>query len=200
MRHLSRTSTFTITTAVAALVLVGCSAGGKVQTLDGAKSPASALPSTGVSTVPAAGPNALDSTTAVLVLRAYRGFWAAQVQALNSGKVVGSGLQTYATGAALSAVDSDAFRLGQNGLLMSGTVRNNPKVTAIGAVATGSGAQSATLTDCLDVTSWHQVDQRTRQLRDPTQRLTRYQVLVTARTVGGVWMVSQVQNQTGKPC
>jgi hypothetical protein len=153
-----------------------------------------------VSTLPAAGAGQLDGTTEVLVLRAYQAFWTAQVQALNSGRVTGSGLKTYATGAALSAVDADAFRLTQAGLVMSGAPHESPQVTAISAVAAGSGVQSATIADCLDVTGWHQIDQKTRQLRDPAQRLTRYRVLVTARTVGGVWMISQVQNRTDSPC
>jgi hypothetical protein len=184
-------------------VLTGCSHGGGVQTLDGATAAsgasAGAVPSAGVSTGAAVA--ALPSgTTKVLVLRAYQGFWAAQVQALDSGQAAGSGLQTFATGAALSAVDANSFRLTQAGLVMSGQPRRNPTVTAISAVAPGSGVQTATIEDCLDVTDWHQIDAKTHQLRDPAQRLTRYRAVVTARTVGGVWMVSAVRNKTGETC
>lgn len=180
--------------------LSACSDGGGVQTLDGRSvAAAPAVPSAGVST--RAGTAALPSgVTTVLVLRAYQGFWAAQVEALNSGQVTGSGLQTYATGAALSAVDSNSFRLTQAGLRMSGQPTRNPQVTAISAIAAGSGVQTATIEDCLDVTGWHQVDAKTHQLRDPAQRLTRYRAVVTARTVGGVWMISAVQNRTDQSC
>ncbi|MFC1419573.1 hypothetical protein ACEZDE_23485 [Streptacidiphilus sp. N8-3] len=141
-----------------------------------------------------------SGTTKVLVLRAYAGYWAAQVQALNSGQVTGSGLQTFTTGAALSAVNANSFRLTQAGLVMSGQPGRNPVVTAISAVAPSSGVQTATVEDCLDVSGWHQVDARTHQLRDPAQRLTRYRSVVTARTVGGVWMISAVRNETGTTC
>lgn len=182
-------------------VLTACSSGGGgVQTLDGASSAsAPAAASAGVSTRAAA--DALPSgTTKVLVLRAYEGYWTAQVTALNSGQVGGSGLQTFATGAALSAVDANSFRLTQAGLLMSGQPRRDPVVTAVGAVDPASGVQTATIDDCLDVTDWHQIDAKTHQLRDPAQRLTRYRAVVTARTVGGVWMISAVQNETGQTC
>ncbi|MFC1411726.1 hypothetical protein ACEZCY_20935 [Streptacidiphilus sp. N1-12] len=171
-----------------------------METLDGAPGTrAPDAPSAGISTGPASA--ALPSgTTKVLVLRAYQGYWTAQVKALDSGKVSGSGLQTYTTGAALSAVNANAFRLTQAGLRMSGQPSRNPSVTALGPVAPGSGVQTATITDCLDVTAWHQIDATTGQLRDPAQRLTRYRTVVSARTVGGVWMISAVQNKTGQSC
>ncbi|WP_370084821.1 hypothetical protein [Streptacidiphilus sp. MAP12-16] len=188
---------------VAALGLVACSSGGSVQTLDGAPNASgsgASTPSAGVSVQPTAPAVIPSGTTMVLVLRAYQGYWAAQVRALDSGTVTGSGLQTYATGAALSAAYSDSFRLGQDGLLMAGTPRSNPQVTGLGPEPGQPGAQSATITDCLDVTAWHQIDSKTRQLRDPAKRLTRYPVHVTARTVGGVWMISETRSETGKTC
>ena len=180
--------------------LAGCSNGGGVQTIEGAPATSGpARPSAGVSTGAAADAVPAD-TTQVLVLRAYQGYWAAQVQALNSGQVAGSGLQTFATGAALSAVDANSFRLTQAGLVMSGQPRRDPAVTAVGTADPASGVQTATIQDCLDVTGWHQVDAKTHQLRDPAQRLTRYRAVVTARTVGGVWMISAVENETGTSC
>jgi hypothetical protein len=180
--------------------LAACSRGGGVQTLDGASAPSqAAVPSAGVSTGAADAPLP-DGTTRVLVLRAYQDFWTAQVQALDTGQLAGSGLQTYATGAALSAVDADSFRLTQAGLLMAGQPRRDPVVASVSAVAPASGVQTATIHDCLDVTGWHQVDATTHQLRDPAKRLTRYPVVVTARTVGGVWMISAVQSMTGRTC
>jgi hypothetical protein len=180
--------------------LVACSGGGSVQTLDGASGTAvAAAPTAGVSTR-AASAVLPAGVTAELVLRAYQGFWTAQVKALNSGQIPGSGLQTYATGAALSGVDANAFRLSQAGMRMSGQPLRSPKVTAIGPVAAASGVQTATLDDCLDVSGWHQIDSTTHQLRDPATRLSRYRVVVTARTVGGVWMISAVQNRTDQTC
>ncbi|MFC1439609.1 hypothetical protein ABUW04_15230 [Streptacidiphilus sp. N1-10] len=185
--------------ASAALGLTACSAGGTVQTLPSAPQTAAPAPSAGVSVQ--AAPSVLPSSiTGVLVLRAYAGFWTAQVKALDSGTVTGSGLQTYSIGAALSGAYTDSQRLNRAGLLMSGAPRSNPSVTEIGTVAPSSGVQSATVQDCLDITGWHQIDQKTRQLRDPAHRLTRYRVTATARTVGGVWMISDVHENTGQSC
>ena len=170
-----------------------------MQTLPNTAQSAALEPSAGISMQ--AGPSALPTTTtSVLVLRAYAGYWAAQIKALDSGKVTGSGLQTYSTGAALSGAYTDSQRLNQAGLLMSGAPHNNPTVTGIGAAAPSSGVRTATVQDCLDITGWHQVDLKTHQLRDPAHRLTRYRVTATARTVGGVWMISDVHEYTGQSC
>jgi hypothetical protein len=141
-----------------------------------------------------------DGTTKVLVLRAYTGYWNAQVQALDSGQLAGAGVGTYSTGAALTTVNATSFRLTQAGMVMSGQPGHNPVVSALGAADPKTGARTATITDCVDVTGWHQVDAKTRQLRDPAVRLTRYRAVVTARTVGGVWMISEVSNQVGQSC
>jgi hypothetical protein len=180
-------------------VLAACSSGGTVQTLPSTAQTAALAPSAGVS-LQAAASGLPSSITGVLVLRAYAGYWAAQVKALDSGVVTGSGLQTYSTGTALSGAYTDSQRLNQAGLLMSGAPHNNPTVTGIGTVAPSSGVQSATVQDCLDITDWHQIDQKTHQLRDPAHRLTRYRVTATARTVGGVWMISDVHEDTGQSC
>ena len=203
MRHMGRTlrcgAAIAAAAASATPVLAACSSGGTVQTLPSTAQTAALAPSAGVSLQAAA--SALpSSTTAVLVLRAYAGYWAAQVKALDSGVVTGSGLQTYSIGTALSGAYTDSQRLNQAGLLMSGAPRNHPAVTEIGTVAPSSGVQSATVQDCLDITGWHQIDHSTRQLRDPAQRLTRYRVTATARTVGGVWMISEVREDTGQSC
>lgn len=203
MRHMGRTLRCGAAIAAAAAsampVLAACSSGGTVQTLPSTAQTAALAPSAGVS-LQAAASGLPSSITGVLVLRAYAGYWAAQVKALDSGVVTGSGLQTYSTGTALSGAYTDSQRLNQAGLLMSGAPHNNPTVTGIGTVAPSSGVQSATVQDCLDITDWHQIDQKTHQLRDPAHRLTRYRVTATARTVGGVWMISDVHEDTGQSC
>src|SRR4051794_15435590 len=176
--------------AIAPFVLASCSSGGGVETLHAASGPtASPLPSAGVSTR-AATTQVPSGTTRVLVLRAYTGYWTAQVKALNSGQLAGAGLGTYVTGAALSAANANSFRLTRAGMLMTGQPLHNPVVTALGPIDSTTGSQTATLTDCVDVTGWHQIDAKTHQLQDPAKRLTRYRAVVTARTVGGVWMIS----------
>lgn len=187
-------------TGISGIALAACSTGGQAQTFDGRSTgTASAAPSAGVSTRAAAAALPAGVTT-VLILRAYQGFWAAQVQALDTGDLTGSELPTYSTGQALSAVDGTAFRLTQAGLRMSGAPNRVPRVTAIGPVSAADGVQTATIQDCVDVTGWHQVDAATHRLRDPAKRVTRYQSLVTARTVGGVWMITTVQDRTDRTC
>jgi hypothetical protein len=203
MRHMGRTlrcgAAIAAAAAFAVAGLAACSSGGTVQTLPSQAQTAGQEPSAGVS-VQAAVSAAPTGTAAVLVLRAYAGYWAAQVKALDSGVVTGSGLQTYSVGPALSGAYTDSQRLNQAGLKMSGAPHNSPTVTGVSGATGSGGTQSATVQDCLDITDWHQIDQKTRQLRDPAHRLTRYRVTATARTVGGIWMISEVHDETGQSC
>ncbi|WP_370095366.1 hypothetical protein [Streptacidiphilus sp. MAP12-20] len=181
--------------ALLAALLAACGNGGGAETLNGAPSnPATPAVPSGL-----AAP-ALSSDAAQLVLRAYSGYWAAEVQAMSTGQADGSDLSTYATGAALSDSYADVVRLVTNGLLMSGAPHNSPRVTGVGPLPGAADESQATLVDCLDVSGWHQVNAKGGQVNEPAKRLTRYPVVVTARTVGGVWMISQIARETGKSC
>ncbi|WP_152648797.1 hypothetical protein [Streptacidiphilus anmyonensis] len=177
------------------LLLAACGDSGSAQTLDGAPSnPVSAPPP---SLRPAQG---LSGPAAEVVLRAYRGYWAAQVRAMSTGHADGSDLSTYATGEALSDSYANVVRLVSAGLLMSGAPQIHPVVTAVGPLRGAAGEQQATLQDCLDVSGWHQVTAQGGRTSEPGDRLLRYPLVVTARTVGGAWMISQVTRETGRTC
>jgi hypothetical protein len=175
-------------------LLVACGVGG-AQTLDGAPSDEPTPSAPAVLSAPTqVGPDA------ELVLRAYQGYWAAQIRAMSTGRADGSNLSTYATDAALSDSYADVVRLVAGGLVMSGAPRSSASVTALGPLAGAAGESQATVVDCLDVSGWHQVVKSTGQVEEPAKRLSRYWVVATARTVGGVWMISQITRETGRTC
>ncbi|WP_152627882.1 hypothetical protein [Streptacidiphilus neutrinimicus] len=177
------------------VVLAACGNSGSAQTLDGAPSnPVSAPPP---SLRPAQG---LSGPSAEVVLRAYRGYWSAQVRAMSTGHADGSDLSTYATGEALSDSYANVVRLVSAGLLMSGAPQIHPVVTSVGPLRGDPAEQQATLQDCLDVSGWHQVTAQGGRTSEPGDRLLRYPLEVTARTVGGAWMISQVTRETGRTC
>jgi hypothetical protein len=181
--------------ALVAAMLTGCGNGGSAQTLDGAPSAPVSPPPPSLRAV-----KAVEGPAAQVVLRVYRGYWAAQVRAMSTGHADGSDLSTYATGEALSESYADVVRLLGSGLLMAGSPRNAPVVTAIGPLPGAKGESRATVQDCLDVSGWHQVAAQGGRISEPDHRLLRYPLVVTARTVGGAWMISQVTRETGRTC
>lgn len=189
----------TVTAAVLAgalgLLLAACGNGGSAQTLDGAPVRQVSPPAPSLRTA-----QGLGGPAAEVVLRAYTGYWAAQVRAMSTGRADGSDLSTYATGEALSDSYADVVRLDSSGLLMAGAPENHPVVTAVGPLRGVKGEQQATLQDCLDVSGWHQVTAHGGRISEPDHRLLRYPLVVTARTVRGAWMISQVVRETGRTC
>lgn len=177
------------------LLLAACGNGGSAQTLDGA--PANPASPPAPSLRPA---QSLSGPAAEVVLRSYRGYWAAQIRAMSTGRADGSDLSTYATGAALSDSYANVVRLVSAGLLMTGAPRIHPVVTEVGPLRGAPGESQATLQDCLDVSGWHQVTAHGGRISEPGHRLLRYPLVVTARTVGGAWMISQVTRETGRTC
>jgi hypothetical protein len=177
-----------------AMTLAGCGAG-SAQTLDGAPVDAHtpAAP-TGLSAPALSGPQA------DLVLRVYRNFWAAQVRAMATGQAEGQDLSTFATGNALSDAYANVVRLTTTGLRMSGAPHNDPRVTAVGPLPGRPGESQATLIDCFDPSNWHQITAKGGKLSEPAHRLSRYPLVVTARTVGGVWMISDISREAGRTC
>jgi hypothetical protein len=181
--------------ALLVLVCTACGAGGSAQTLDGtaagaatapAPVPSSPIPSTGA-----------QGAAGVQVLGVYRNYWAAQRKALDTATATGSGLQTYATGQALSDSLADVVRLVRTGLVMQGAPTDSPVVTS---VELQSNPQTATLYDCLDVSGWHQVTAHDHRNADPARRLTRYVLSVQAQTVGSTWMISAIDRRTDLSC
>ena len=187
--------TATLLVGALSLLLAACGNGGSAQTLDGAPVRQVSPPAPSLRTA-----HGLGGPAAEIVLRAYRGYWTAQVRAMSTGRADGSDLSTYATGEALSDSYADVVRLDSSGLLMAGAPQNRPVVTAVGPLRGVKGEQQATLQDCLDVSGWHQVTAHGGRVSEPDHRLLRYPLVVTARTVRGAWMISQVVRETGRTC
>jgi hypothetical protein len=182
-RPVSALGVATLLAALLAALLAGCADGTSgVQTLDGRPSAEPTPSQAAVAPV-----QAVDGRAAQLVLRAYEGYWAAQVKAYAAADAQGAGLSTYATGAALSDSYANVLRLHRSGRRMTGAPRSSPRVTA-------TGTDRATLTDCLDVSAWKQTGAASGTAP------SRYVVQATARRLNGVWLIDSVTRHTDQPC
>lgn len=131
------------------------------------------------------------------LLAVWDGWWQAQAAAYERGSRAAAALRLYSTGQALSGTLANLRNLQEAGMAMRGSPVNDARVTALDLAAS---PPTATVEDCLDVTGWHQVDARTKQPRDPRQRLTRYVVTGTARKSGDAWLVTRLTAQKGRTC
>jgi hypothetical protein len=176
-------------------LLTACGNGGSAQKLDGAPSAPYSPPPPAMTHV-----RSLSGPTETVLLWVYRSYWEAQIEAMATGRADAANLATYATGAALSESDADVVRLLNDGLRMAGRPVNHPIVTAVGPLTGDPHESQATIQDCLDVSGWHQVTAQSGRISDPAHRLLRYPLVVTARTVQGAWMISEVTGETGRTC
>ena len=190
--------------SAAALLLAGCGSGSGSGSADrlGSRpvSPAVSPAVTGTllgAPSPAVPDNGPDAAAARQVLALYTGWWQAQATAYSQGSRASTGLRLYATGQALSGSLVNLHRLQEAGMAMQGRPRSNARVTALDLTST---PHTATVEDCLDVSGWHQIDARTKKLRDPRHRLARYTVTATLRTVGKAWLVTRLTSETERTC
>lgn len=203
MRHLGTVLRSAALSLTVFSLISACSSGSSgVQTLHGSPGGDPTPPPAPPVAVASAGPNGV---AAELVLRAYQGYWGAQVRAFANGSVAGADLSTYATGSALSDSYANVVRLQLGGLRMTGTPADSPRVTRIdgasGSASAGKGAlavQTADLYDCLDVSGWHQV--HSGATVPPGKGPSRYVVEATAKTVDGVWKIATVDREMSKSC
>ncbi|GGT28088.1 hypothetical protein GCM10010271_35120 [Streptomyces kurssanovii] len=179
-----------VVAAAAAAVIVavsaaGCSGGGNEK-----KPAASPTSSASQSTDPQAKAKAE-------VLAVYRSYWDAQVKAYAKASPVDTGLDKYAFDKALGKAESELVALKLNGNVIKGEPKLSPKVTAS---SLDESPKKATITDCVDVTNWKLVKQKTGDaVKLPKERLTRFVATISARTVGEKWMIVETQQQD-RPC
>ncbi|MFE9121437.1 hypothetical protein [Streptomyces sp. NPDC007172] len=169
--------------AVGAGALVGCGS---------SSSDESDAPSPSVSASNSASSDP-DQAAKDKVLAAYRGYWDAQVKAYAKASPVGTGLEKYAFDKALGKADSELAALKLAGNVIKGEPKLSPKVTA---VSLNESPKKATITDCVDVTNWKLVKEKTgEEVKLPKERLTRFVTTISARTVGDTWMIVETQQQ-----
>ncbi|MFJ5851107.1 hypothetical protein [Streptomyces sp. NPDC092903] len=127
------------------------------------------------------------------VLAVYRSYWGAQIKAYAKANPVGSGLDKYAFDKALGKTESELVALKISGNVLKGKPKISPEVTA---VSLDESPKKATITDCVDVTNWKMLKEKTgKEVKLPKERLTRFVTTVSVRTVGDKWMIVETQQQ-----
>jgi hypothetical protein len=154
-------------------------------------------PSGGSSTATIAPTEGAEGAVGRDVVRVYQSWWDAQTEAFGRSDSDGSQLRVYSTGTALSEALANLHQLHQAKLVMTGSPRTAPVVRSLDPAA---DPQSAVVSDCLDVTDWHQADATTKTLKDPTQRFTRYVATVSLRKNGNRWLIVDFKREVGRTC
>ncbi|WND40674.1 hypothetical protein RI578_41010 (plasmid) [Streptomyces sp. BB1-1-1] len=178
--HWLRRAVVAATALSVAATAAGCGSGEKE------KPEASSSPSASKSTDPQAAAKA-D------VLAVYRSYWDAQVKAYAKASPVGTDLDKYAFDKALGKAESELVALKISGNVIKGEPKLSPEVTA---VSLDESPKKATITDCVDVTNWKLLKEKTGdEVKLPKERLTRFVTTISARTVGEKWMIVETQQQ-----
>ncbi|MEU5958170.1 hypothetical protein [Streptomyces sp. NPDC047525] len=130
------------------------------------------------------------------VLTVYRHYWDAQVKAYAKADPKGSGLEKVAFGKAYSKTFAELATMKGSGTVLKGKPRISP---ASPDVNVAKSPKEATLRDCVDVSDWKLVKAKSgKEVPLPKERLTKFVTDVSARTVGGKWMI--VEATTGRKC
>lgn len=130
-------------------------------------------------------PTPLDAASAA-VLAAYKGYWAAKVAAwADPTKEPGPELGTYAVDTAYSDAVSSIFDFRRQGIAVMGQPVLNPAIANVNP----TGAGSATITDCVDVSDWKPVFVKTGQSALAPGQSPRVLTNSTAVFYGGRWVI-----------
>jgi len=176
--------------ACALLVLTGCAQSGQVSQIGAAPSAAPDSPTASPSQDPTQA-----ATTQILAV--YTGMRQAQVSAEDSGTTQNVSLSDYAAGKALIAITSDVGEDAAKDWRMAGLPQLNPKVTALDL---SSRPPTATVTDCMNVSGWHMVDQVTgKDITAPSAQSSFVSVSQAQLGQDG-WRITETEVNRSKPC
>ena len=177
-----------LSAAIALAVLTGCAKSGQVAQIG------SGAPGAAASSTPTQDP-AQAATAQVLAV--YTGMRQAQAAAEDAGTVQNVSLGSYATGKALIALTSAVGQDAANGWRMVGVPQLDPKVTALDL---NGHPPTATVTDCMNVSGWHTVDQFTG--KDITAPSTHSSFVSVSQAQLGPdgWRISETEVNRSKPC
>ncbi|MFF5808744.1 hypothetical protein [Streptomyces sp. NPDC012746] len=185
-RILTATATAALT---AAAVLTGCSKGDKTA------EPVPAPPSPSVSRSPSDDPQAVERVKA---LAAYDGFWGETVKAYEAGTDKGTKLVNYAANSALDDALTDIANMRKAGIAKQGSPGHRPEATALNL----SGERpTATITDCLDLSTWRTIDRATGKVQPyPSEQPLRYIAVAEVEQWAGQWLVVKMTPNGDKRC
>ncbi|MEU0634265.1 hypothetical protein [Streptomyces sp. NPDC005989] len=174
-----------------ALLLTGCGGGD-----DGSKP--SAAPPAASTPAPATSAADPDAAEKAAVLAAYSSMSAEQAKAYGKADAKGTQLEKYATLDALGQIRNDLARMKAAGTVVRGGIGHDPKVTALD---TATKTPKATLTDCVDLSSYETYDTKAKKVIPlPTEQPLRYVMTVSAEKWPNGWMVTAINPQGGPTC
>jgi hypothetical protein len=157
--------------AGAALTLAGCRSGGH----GGLSSPTGGAPAS------AKPPTSAAASGSVA---AYKGMWAAFVDAAKTSDPDAPSLRQYADGDALKLIVSDLYTNRQQGKVVKGDVVTSPDVASL---RPADAPTEATIRDCVDDTHWLEY-RKSGELWDNNPS-GRRRMTATVRSTAGTWKV-----------
>ncbi|MFD3556881.1 hypothetical protein ACFWWA_32965 [Streptomyces goshikiensis] len=183
------TATTTATALTAAAVLTGCSKNTK------AADPTPTPPGPSASPSPSADPQASEKAKA---LAAYDGFWVETVKAYESGTDKGTKLVNYAANSALDDALTDITNMQKAGITKQGSPGHRPEATALNL---SSQRPTATITDCLDLSTWRTIDRATGKVQPyPSEQPLRYIAVAEVELWAGQWLVVKMTPNGDRTC
>ncbi|MEU9148081.1 hypothetical protein [Streptomyces sp. NPDC048349] len=173
-----------------AVLTVGCTTDAEDE--KNALPTASASPSPSVAPTPSADPLEADRAE---VRAAYDRYWGVLTDAYAKSDSTGTALKDVASGSAYAQNEKDLASLRQAGQVITGKVQHSN--TAVD-FKDGQKLKTAVITDCMDITQWKSVDQKTgKEVALPKERLLRYITTLTAEKWPSGWVVieEKIQDQ-----
>ncbi|MEU9087490.1 hypothetical protein [Streptomyces sp. NPDC048357] len=164
----------TATVATVAAVTTGC-------TKDTKATPPP--PSPTASPSPSADPQAAEKTA---LLGVYRAFWDASLKAYSTGSMKDTGMESVGTDKAYAKVQATQIYYRDNGFVMTGAPNLSPKVTTM---ETAAEPPKATITDCVDSTTYIQVEKQSGKPVETMDKNRRHVATYTALKIGGAWQI-----------
>ncbi|MFE2700821.1 hypothetical protein ACFXI6_18045 [Streptomyces mirabilis] len=130
------------------------------------------------------------------LLAAYQQYLDEVTKSYSQAGTEGTDIKKYATGAALVTVQSETKAMHKAGQITTGKPGSTPEVTAINL---SRKVPNATITDCMDVSQWKLVDQKTKNVVElPKERLTKYVDVISVEKWGKQWVVLKETPQDRK--
>ncbi|MFF4104312.1 hypothetical protein [Streptomyces sp. NPDC001903] len=140
----------------------------------------------------------LQATEKAKVLAAYDSFWGETVKAYAAGSDKDTKLVNFAANSALDDALTDIANMQKAGTTMQGSPGHRAEATAFNP----SGEHpKATVTDCLDISTWQTVERATNKIQPyPTEQPLRYVAIAEVEQWAGQWMVVRMTPNGDRTC
>lgn len=171
--------------AAVTIVTAGCSKNNKA-------APPPASPSASAS--PSVDPQEAEKTA---LLGVYRAFWDASQKVYATGSVKDTGIEKVATDKAYSKIQETRDYYVAHGSVMKGEPVLSPVISAMDMSKT---PPVSTITDCVDTTSYVQVNKETGEPVRTLDTQRRHVTTYTALKIGGAWQIRDLEIDRDATC